>query len=77
MCDASSVYAALLIDDVLAAGIARLLLWTDPAPLPELGDVDAGWNYYDRNWRPGAPRPEAWPYNYSIARNAVTSAEAA
>jgi hypothetical protein len=65
------VYAILLADDVLAAGIARLLLWTDPAPLPALGEVDAAWRYYETNWRPGAPRLEAWPYNYSIAQSAI------
>lgn len=41
-------------DDVFAAGIARLLLWTDPQPLPALNDADAAFEYYLRNWRPGA-----------------------
>lgn len=66
-----AVYYTLLSDDVLAAGIARLLLWTDPAPLPALGDVAAAWDYYERNWRPGKPRPEAWHYNYAIAHAAL------
>lgn len=49
-----SAYLALAGDDILACGFARLLLFTDPAPLPVLGDVDGTWAYYLRNWRPGA-----------------------
>lgn len=49
-----SVWLALAGDDVLATGIARLTLWADPNPLPELGDVDVAWQCYLRNWRPGA-----------------------
>lgn len=41
-------------DDVFAAGIARLLLWTDPHALPALHDADGAFGYYLRNWRPGA-----------------------
>ena len=48
------VYNALHADDVLAAGFARLLLWTDAAPLPAVGDVEAAWKLYLRTWRPGA-----------------------
>lgn len=50
----NAVWLALAGDDVLATGIARLTLWADPHPLPELGDVDAAWQCYLRNWRPGA-----------------------
>jgi hypothetical protein len=42
------------IDDVLAAGLARLLLLSDPKPLPAVDDVSGGWVYYLRTWRPGA-----------------------
>ena len=49
-----SVYTALPGDDVLAAGFARLYLYTDPAPLPKLGDIDGAWECYLRIWRPGA-----------------------
>lgn len=52
----AAVYAALEHDDVLAMAIARLLLWTDPKPLPELGDADAAWALYLRTWRPGAAK---------------------
>lgn len=52
----SNLYPALEHDDVLAAAAARLLLWTDPGPLPELGDADAAWALYLRTWRPGAAK---------------------
>lgn len=62
-----SVYTSLAGDDLLAAGFARLLLYTDPAPLPALGAADAAWAYYERNWKPGKPRPADWPDNYATA----------
>lgn len=40
--------------DVVDAVFARLLFWTDPHPLPALGDVEGAWQYYLRTWRPGA-----------------------
>lgn len=64
---AAAVTAAFENDDVLAAGFARLLLWTDPAPLPPVGDVSGGWAYYLRNWRPGRPHPESWADCYGQA----------
>lgn len=68
---ATAVHAALERDDVLAAGFARLLLWTDAKPLPSVEAEDAGWAYYLRNWRPGKPHPERWPENWRLAREAV------
>lgn len=68
-----AAYAALERDDVLAAGFARLLLWTDPRPLPELGDADAAWDYYIRNWRPGKPHRETWDALYRGAMQCVLS----
>ncbi|MGE8617616.1 MAG: hypothetical protein ACN6O0_07325, partial [Achromobacter spanius] len=38
-CDPDAIYAALEYDDVLAAGVARLLLWTDPKALPQIGEA--------------------------------------
>jgi hypothetical protein len=73
---ASDVYAAFLSDDVLACAFARLLLWTDADPLPQLSDADGAWKYYQRNWRPGKPRPEAWPANYAAALDAVSGLRA-
>ncbi|CAB3737224.1 hypothetical protein ACOTFH_21995 [Achromobacter xylosoxidans] len=63
-CDPDAIYAALEYDDVLAAGVARLLLWTDPKALPTIGDADAGWALYLRTWRPGKPKPDSWPDLY-------------
>lgn len=68
----TAVHAALERDDVLAAGFARLLLWTDPKPLPSVEDADAGWAYYLRNWRPGKPHPSAWAGHWRLAREVVT-----
>lgn len=58
----ADVYNALEQDDVLACGFARLLLYTDPAPLPKLaaGRVQEAWMYYKRNWRPGKPHRITW-----------------
>lgn len=67
----SEVYKALEHDDVLAAGFARLLLLTDPRPLPEVGDVEGAWNTYVWNWRPGKPHPETWPMLYAQAMEAL------
>lgn len=64
----SDVYAAFLSDDLLACAFARLLLWTDAAPVPQAADAAAAWNYYLRNWRPGKPRPESWAANHAAAR---------
>lgn len=68
----TAVHRRLEHDDVLAAGIARLLLWTDPAPLPDPQDADAAWAYYLRNWRPGKPHPARWPANHARALAALS-----
>lgn len=66
-CDPDAIYAALEYDDVLAAGVARLLLWTDPKALPPVGDAEAGWALYLRTWRPGRPHPQTWAELYRQA----------
>jgi hypothetical protein len=68
-----SAYLALAGDDILAAGFARLLLWTDPEPLPD--NESDGWDCYLRTWRPGKPRPAHWIGNYRLARVAVTQGD--
>ncbi|MBN9410825.1 MAG: hypothetical protein J0H69_16890 [Burkholderiales bacterium] len=68
----AAVYGALPLDDILAAGFARLLLLTDPRPLPALDDVDGAWAYYLRNWRPGKPHARTWPALYLQAREALS-----
>jgi len=69
--DPAQIWEALETDDVLAAGVARLLLLADANPLPELGDEKGAWACYLRNWRPGKPRPAAWPVNYALALGEV------
>ena len=69
------VYDRLEHDDILACCFARLLLYTDPRPLPMIGDVDASWDYYERNWRPGKPHPHTWTGLYERAHNILTGAE--
>ncbi|NMK45511.1 hypothetical protein [Achromobacter sp. Bel] len=64
---ATSVYAALEFDDVLAAVFARLLMWTDGWRLPDVGDVQGGWELYIRTWRPGKPHAKTWPALYAQA----------
>lgn len=51
-----AVYAALEHDDILAMAIGRLLLWTDPRPLPAIGQAAEAWALYLRTWRPGAAK---------------------
>lgn len=49
-----AIWDAIEYDDVLAAGLARLLLWSDPFRLPDVGDEGGAWALYLRTWRPGA-----------------------
>lgn len=63
------VYAAIALNDALACGFARLLLWTDPRGLPT-AEAD-GWAYYLRNWRPGKPHPQTWAACWQAAQDAV------
>lgn len=66
-----AVWQALQYDDVLAAGFARLLLWSDPQSLPEIGNKQAAWDLYIRTWRPGKPKPKVWKDNYLEAVSVV------
>lgn len=57
----SNIWERLETDDVLAAAVARLLLWTDSKPLPKVEDVQGAWNLYAiRTWRPGKPHRQTW-----------------
>lgn len=68
---AADVYEALDDDDVLAAAFARLLLWTDPKALPDVGAAAAAWALYLRTWRPGKPHPRTWNDLYAKAVSEV------
>lgn len=63
----AAVYARLEHDDVLAMAVGRLLLWTDPKPLPALGKADEAWALYLRTWRPGKPHRNRWDACYAAA----------
>ena len=65
--DAAAIWNAIETDDVLAAAAARLLLFTDPARLPGVGDQKGAWDLYIRVWRPGKPHPQTWPELYAEA----------
>lgn len=64
---ATAIWNAIEHDDVLAAAMARLLLFTDPRRLPEIGDESGAWNLYIRTWRPGKPHRKTWPELYAQA----------
>ncbi|WP_238686457.1 hypothetical protein [Xanthomonas dyei] len=66
-----AIWSALEHSDILAAALARLLLFTDPMRLPALGEQQAAWALYKRTWRPGKPKPDTWPDNYRYALSAV------
>jgi hypothetical protein len=69
--DPAAIYAELEFDDVLAAGVARLLLWTNAKPMPDIGDDLATWDYYLTTWRPGKPHPETWAALHAKAMRQV------
>lgn len=74
--DEDRVHTAIAYNDYLSITFARLLLWTDAAPLPAVGDEEGAWNLYSRVWRPGRPHPETWPANYRLAVATVAAATA-
>ncbi len=67
--DQDTVFEAMAWNDTLACAMGRLLLYSDPNPLPAIGEKDAAWRYYLANWRPGAPHPDSWSglYDQSLA----------
>lgn len=65
------IWERLEFNDVLAAGVARLMLWTDPKALPAVGQSQDAWLTYLRVWRPGKPHPQTWPVLYNQAVRAV------
>jgi hypothetical protein len=58
------IWNAIENDDVLACALARLLLWTDPNPLPAIGNAEQAWQLYLRVWRPGKPHRASWDALY-------------
>lgn len=65
---AKAIWQAIETNDLLAAGLARLLIFTDAKKLPEIGDKAGAWELYaKRCWRPGKPHPESWDSNHGKA----------
>lgn len=58
--NATAIWHRIQTDDVLAAAVARLLLFTDPKRLPAIEDADDAWRLYIRTWRPGKPHRSTW-----------------
>lgn len=79
LCEAASVrfesgaiWRALEGHDGLAYGFARLLLLTDPRPIPT--DQAPAWECYaERLWRPGKPHPQTWSRHWQAAGIAVAA----
>ena len=71
--DEATIYEAIAWNDTLAVCLARLLLFTDPRPLPAIGDQTGAWDAYIRLWRPGKPKPETWPDRYGNAVRVVAA----
>lgn len=68
------VWTRLEFDDVLAAAFARLLMWADPKPLPDLdASHEEAWLCYLRCWRPGKPHRDTWNAFHEQARQQVMS----
>lgn len=64
----SELHGALKHNDVLAAAMARLLLWTLPQALPTT-EVE-GWGQYLQAWRPGRPHG-GWPRSWGMAQEVI------
>ena len=61
----AAVWRVLEGHDLLAAPFARLLLWTDPHPLPS--SEATAWGQYQAIWRPGKPHPRRWGACWRVA----------
>lgn len=72
---ADAVYEAIGTDPILAAALARLLLWTDPGAIPATGSASDAWEMYLRVWRPGAAKRDydglrkKFVSNYALAQS--------
>lgn len=69
--DEATLYNALAYDVVLAAAMARLLLWTLPRKLPAIDDPQEAWKQYIAGWNPGKPHPGTWAQLHAQAVNVV------
>lgn len=60
-----AVWKAMETDDVIGAAFARLLMYTDPKPLPD-NQAEAWEMYAKRLWRPGKPHPDKWAASWAF-----------
>lgn len=60
-----AVWKAMETDDVIGAAFARLLMYTDPFPLPD-NQTEAWEMYAKRLWRPGKPHPDKWAASWAF-----------
>lgn len=67
----SDLYEAVAWNDVLAAGMARLLLLSDDKAIPL--DAQEAWTYYVRTWRPGKPHTNRWQGNWDASLRAIAA----
>ncbi|HGY9618030.1 TPA: hypothetical protein ACOJNU_000085 [Pseudomonas putida] len=74
--NADSIYLAIGRDPILAAALARLLLWTDPKPLPGANDEQGAWELYLRVWRPGAYSRQPEELRAKFKRNHAAAVKA-
>lgn len=79
--DWQTIYKEVILNDELACAVARLILYADGNPLPQVGDSDGAFECYIRNWRPGAYTrgnseqkaaiAHKWAINYKLAKEQV------
>lgn len=65
----SGLWEAMRYQDIVAAAMARLLLYTLPNPLPQT--AEQGWSQYVEAWRPGKPHPDKWAGHWETAEQTV------
>ncbi len=65
--ETAMIHQVLEHNDVLAAAFARLLLRTDPHPLPMRDNPGEGWKQYLFCWNPGDPKPKTWDAYFAEA----------
>lgn len=72
--ESTDIHRILEHHDMLAACLARCLLWTDRRRLPEPTERLAGWQIYLTVWKPGRPHHEYWDANYLASWDRVLTA---
>lgn len=66
---AAGLWEAIRYQDIVAACVARLLIYTLPGALPQT--QDEAWAQYLSAWRPGKPKPDKWATYWRMAGETV------